>query len=239
MLVRKKGGEVDLIEPGRGRLHGRLAAADGVGRVGDDPVPRARRRQPGADGRQHAAPGRSAAAQPRRRWSAPAWSCAPRSTRGRRYRRQARRSRGAVRRLHHGDGRRRHPQYVPAGQVRSVEPGHELQPEADRRRGRPRRGGPGYRRRAIHRPRRDGARQEPAGGVHAVGGPQLRGRDHPQPAPRAGRRADLDPHRGARGRRARHEAGRRGDHPGHPERVRGGARRPRRAGHRAHRRGCP
>jgi len=33
------------------------------------------------------------------------------------------------------------------------------------------------------------------------GGPQLRGRDHPQPAPGAGRRPDLDPHRGARGRR--------------------------------------
>ena len=136
-------------------------------------------------------------------------------------------------------GRRRHAQYVPAAQVPPVQPGHQLQPEADRRRGRPRRGGPGHRRRPIHRPRRDGARQEPAGGVHAVGGPQLRGRDHPQPAPRARRRADLDPHRGARGRRARHEAGCRGDHPGHPERLRGGARRARRAGHRPHRRGCP
>ena len=51
--------------------------------------------------------------------------------------------------------------------------------------------------------------QQPARGVHAVGGPQLRGRDHPVAAPRAGRRAHLDPHRGARGRRPRHQAGRR------------------------------
>ncbi len=51
------------------------------------------------------------------------------------------------------------------------------------------------------RERRDGARQEPARGVHAVGGSQLRGRDHPVAAPRAGRRPLLDPHRGARGRR--------------------------------------
>ena len=41
------------------------------------------------------------------------------------------------------------------------------------------RGRPGHRRRSVHRGRRDGARQEPAGRVHAVGGPQLRGRDHP------------------------------------------------------------
>ena len=76
----RKGGEVDYIAAGRGRLHGRLAAADGVGRDRDDPVPRARRRQPRADGRQHAAPVGAAAAVARRRWSAPAWSCGPRST---------------------------------------------------------------------------------------------------------------------------------------------------------------
>ena len=52
--------------PGRrGRLHGRLAAPDGVGRDRADPVPRARRRQPRAHGLQHAAPGR--AADPERR----------------------------------------------------------------------------------------------------------------------------------------------------------------------------
>ena len=39
---------------GTGRLHGRLAGADRLGRDGADPVPRAQRRQPGADGREHA-----------------------------------------------------------------------------------------------------------------------------------------------------------------------------------------
>ena len=52
-----------LRAAGRGRLHGRLAEADRVGRHGADPVPRARRRQPGADGRQHAEAGRAAAAR--------------------------------------------------------------------------------------------------------------------------------------------------------------------------------
>ena len=51
-----------------------------------------------------------------------------------------------------------------------------------------------------------------------MGGSQLRGRDHPEPAPGAGRRAVLDPHRGARGRRPRHQARPGGDHPRHPER---------------------
>ena len=42
---------------------------------------------------------------------------------------------------------------------------------------------------------------------------------------------DVDPHRGARGGRSRHQAGRRGDHPGHPEPLRGDPGRPRRPGH--------
>ena len=44
-----------------GRLHGRLAQADRLGGDGADPVPGARRRQPRADGLEHAAPGRAAA----------------------------------------------------------------------------------------------------------------------------------------------------------------------------------
>ena len=44
-----------------GRPDRRLAGADLVGGDGDDPVPGARRRQPGADGLQHAAPGGAAA----------------------------------------------------------------------------------------------------------------------------------------------------------------------------------
>ena len=47
--------------PERRRPGRRLAGADLVGRDGDDPVPRARRRQPRADGLQHAAPGGAAA----------------------------------------------------------------------------------------------------------------------------------------------------------------------------------
>ena len=47
------------------RLHGRRAGAAGLHRGGADSVPGARRREPCADGLQHAAPGRSAAV-PRR-----------------------------------------------------------------------------------------------------------------------------------------------------------------------------
>ena len=98
-------------------------------------------------------------------------------------------------------------------QVRPLQPGHELQPPRHRQRGRPHRGRRGHRRRPRDRERRARARQEPPRRVHAVGGPQLRGRDHPQPEPGEGRRALLDPHRGVRGRRARHEARQGGDHP--------------------------
>ena len=45
-----------------------------------------------------------------------------------------------------------------------------------------------------------------------------------------GRRAHVDPHPRARDRRPRHQARPRGDHPGHPEPLRGDPRRPRRAG---------
>ena len=87
-----------------------------------------------------------------------------------------------------------------------------------------------------HRQRRAGPRQEPARGLHAVGGLQLRGRHHPLRAPGEGRRAHVDPHPRARGRRPRHQARPRGDHPGHPEPVRGDPRRPRRARHHPRRR---
>ena len=59
------GGSVRLRRAERGRPDGRLAGADLVGRDGDDPVPRARRRQPRPDGLEHAAPG-GAAAEDRR-----------------------------------------------------------------------------------------------------------------------------------------------------------------------------
>ena len=83
---------------------------------------------------------------------------------------------------------------------------------------------------------RDGAGQEPARRVHVLGGLQLRGRDHPLATAGQGRRADLDPHRGVRGRRPHDEAGRRGDHARHPEPFGGVAAQPRRPRHRADRR---
>ncbi len=100
------------------------------------------------------------------------------------------------------------------------------------RRHRPtRRGRRRPRRRPIVAPGRARARQEPHRGVHAVEGPQLRGRDRHLRASREGRRAHVDPHRGARDRRPRHQVGRRGDHPRHPEPLRGHSQGPRRARH--------
>ena len=52
-----------VCEAGRGRLHGRVAEADRFGGHRPDPLPRARRREPGAHGRQHAAPSRPAPAR--------------------------------------------------------------------------------------------------------------------------------------------------------------------------------
>ena len=69
--------------------------------------------------------------------------------------------------------------------------------------------------------RRARARPERPGRLHVLGGLQLRGRDHHLRAPGQGRRAHLDPHRGVRDRRPRHEARPRGDHARHPERWRG------------------
>ncbi len=56
-----------------GRVHRRFAQAAGVGGRGAGAVPGERRRQPRADGLEHAASGRAAAAARKRRWSAPAW----------------------------------------------------------------------------------------------------------------------------------------------------------------------
>ena len=97
-------------------------------------------------------------------------------------------------------------------------------------------GGRRARRRLLDRRRRDRARQELPRRLHVLGGLQLRGRDHHLRAPRQGRRADLDPHRGVRDRRPHDEAGRRGDHARHPEPLRGVAAQPRRARHRPRRR---
>ena len=63
VLCRSAEGEAVTAPPKDGRVHGRRAGADRVGLDRADPVPRARRREPRAHGRQHAEAG-SAAARP-------------------------------------------------------------------------------------------------------------------------------------------------------------------------------
>ena len=63
--------------------------------------------------------------------------------------------------------------------------------------------------------------QQHPGGLHDLGRLQLRGRRPPQRAPGPGGRLHLHPHRGVRDRLPGHQAGPRGDHPGHPQRGRG------------------
>ena len=62
VLVRRKGGEVEFIPADEVDYMDVSPAPDGVGPDGHDPVPRARRRQPCADGLEHAAPVGAAAA---------------------------------------------------------------------------------------------------------------------------------------------------------------------------------
>ena len=236
ILCRTQAGQYVTVDAGGGRPDRRLAGADLVGRDGDDPVPRARRREPRADGLEHAAPGGAAAGH--RRAAGRHRDGAPRGDRHRRRDRRRRRRDGLLRRRR-ADRRRaqgRRPGRVRAAEVHALEPGHADPPEADRRR----------RRRASRRAtcsptarrptRRDGARQEPARRLHVLGGLQLRGRDHPLQAARPGRRAHLDPHRGVRDRRPHDEARRRGDHARHPEPLGGVAAQPRRPRHRPDRR---
>ena len=128
------------------------------------------------------------------------------------------------------------PHHVPALEVPPLEPGHLHQPEAARRHRRQRHRRRRARRRPVDPRGRARARQEPARGVHAVEGPQLRGRDRDLRAAREGRRAHVDPHRGARDRRPRHQARCRGDHARHPEPLRGHPQGPRRARHHPRRR---
>ena len=93
-----------------------------------------------------------------------------------------------------------------------------------------------HRRRSLDRARRTGARPQRAVRVHAVERLQFRGLDPDLGAHRLRRRVHLDPYRGIRGERARHQARPGGDHPRHPECRRGGAEEPRRGRHRLYRR---
>ena len=116
-----------------------------------DPVPRARRRQPRPDGRQHAAPGRAAAAR-----GGPARGHRRGVPRGRRRRRRGagrggRRGRGRLGRGDRGQGEDREAADLRPDQVPADQPGDELQPEAARRHRRQGREGPGDRRRPVDR----------------------------------------------------------------------------------------
>ena len=116
--------EISSVVADRGRADGHLAEADRLGRHLADPLPRARRRQPGPDGRQHAeaggpaGAGRGAVHRHRRRG-------AGRPRRGRhdpgRGRRDGHRGR---RQPHRGRVRQAGPQGLQAAQVRALEPGH-------------------------------------------------------------------------------------------------------------------
>ena len=201
-------------------------------RRGARALPRARRRQPRAHGREHAAAGRAAHPQPR---------AARRHGHGGQARARLRRLRrspaatgivesvDATRIVVRADGEKAgDPRHLPADEVPAVEPVDLLQPEADRARGRPGEGRRRPRRRSELRHGRARARPERARRVHALAGLQLRGLDPRLRAHRQGRRLHLDPHRGVRVRRPRHEARQGRDHARHPERRRGGPQGPRR-----------
>ena len=243
LIVCRQAGDVVLPAGRPCRLHGRVAEAARLRRRGADPVPRERRRQPRADGLEHAAPGGAAGALRR----------APRrhrhgGDRGARLGRGDRRAPGGRRRPdrrdpnrrprdgrdRRGQARRRH---LPADEVPALEPVDLHQPEAAGEGRRPRRGGRHHRRRSLDRSRRSGARPQRARRVHAMERLQLRGFDPALRAHRQGRRLHLDPHRGVRGDGARHQARAGGNHPRHSERLGRGAEEPRRGGHRLHRRG--
>ena len=130
---------VHAVHGRQGPVHGRGAVADRVGGRLADPVPRARRREPRADGLQHAAPGgpvpaaREAAGRHRRRAHRGGrlrhgGDGAPRRQ-GRLRRRQPHR-RARQRRGDAGGRRRR--RHLQPGQVQAQQPEHQHQPAAAR-----------------------------------------------------------------------------------------------------------
>ena len=213
----------------QGRLHRRVAQAARVGGRGADPVPRERRRQPRADGLQHAAPG-GAAHQGRGAAGRHRHGGGGGTRFGRRHRRAPHRRRRPGGRHPHrhprdrGDrplqARRRH---LPAAQVPALQPEHLHQPASAGDGGRPGEGRRDHRRRSFDRSGRSGAGQERARRVHAVDGLQLRGLHPALRARRVRRHLHLDPHRGIRGDGPRHQARARGDHARHPQRLGRGA----------------
>ena len=243
-VIARQQGDFILAQKETRPVHGRLAEAAGVGGGLADPVPRERRREPRADGQQHAAPGRAAAPRARavrgHRHGVHHRARLGRRAAGapvghRRLRRQPahRRPRGRrERRCQQGDGRR----HLRHDEVQAQQPEHVHQPEADRPRGPEGPQGPGAGRRPVHGAGRAGARTQRAGRLHAVARLQLRGRDPGLREAGEGRLLHVHSHRGVRDRGARHQARARGDHAGHPERVGDLPARPRRQRHHPHRR---
>ena len=134
---------VHALDAGPDPVHGRVAAADRVRRRLADPVPRARRREPRADGLEHAAPGRADAAL---RDAAGGYRHgAPGGHRLGRHRRRATRRRGGFggRLAHRGarerrrdDRRRGGRRHLQPDEVHALEPEHLHQPAAAGERGR-------------------------------------------------------------------------------------------------------
>ena len=158
VLVRRKGGEVEYV-PGDEVDYMDVSPRQMVS-VATAMIPflehdDANRALMGANMQRQAVPLVAA----RRRWSAPAWSTAPRSTPATW---SSPSTAGVVerglRRPRHRHARRRHPAHLPDAQVPPLQPGHLRQPEADRRRGRRGSRRARSRRRSVHRQRRDGAR---------------------------------------------------------------------------------
>ncbi len=203
-----------LRRPRRGPVHGRVAEAARVGGHRADPVPRARRREPRARWAPTCSARPCRCCAPPRRTSAPASRVGPRVTRATCC---------------------SQPTTARSSTWRATP-----SPSSTRRTAGSRTGSPSSaaRTRAPASTRSRSSQigeQVKKGDVLADGpstmdgelalgknllvafmpwkGSQLRGRDRALGASREGRRAHVDPHRGARDRRPRHEAGRRGDHP--------------------------
>ena len=230
----------------QGRLQGHLAQAARLGRDGPDPVPGARRREPRADGLQHAAPGRAAPqgrgaarrhrprshGRPRLRAPSSSPSAGESSTRSTRSGSSSA-SRATARTAQRQGVRRGH---LSADEVPPLEPEHLHQPEAHRRGGDSASSGEKSSPTGRARPRASWRSAERPRRLHAVARLQLRGRDPGLRAPRQGRLLHVDPHPGVRHRGPRHQARARRDHAGHPQRLRERPAGPRRVRHHPDRR---
>ncbi len=171
VLVRSRKGEVEFVSPDR--VDYMDVSPKQIVSVAHrpHPVPGARRRQPGAHGRQHAEAGRAPrpARGPlhRHRRGGPGGPRRRRPDHGR-----GRRPGGRGHRRHdHRRVRRRHrPEDLPAGQVPPLQPDDLHQPAAAGQRGRRRQARRRAGRRPLDRPRRAGSGQEPPRGLHVLGG---------------------------------------------------------------------